>query len=511
MMAISLSQGWFIVLLWSASRSVANPMQYPLQLSVPDSDSAYLDVHRVDLIVDNTAPCRAGIFSEYINYPVNKRFEIMTPEVAAVCGKYHYSELLMPNLLMQESQSEAMQAFRQFDDLVHSNCSSKLEFLLCLNYFPLYSQRRDYPTMPQRSLCQQVKSECLHVLRLGGKAWPEHLDCEMLPVQPDVCEDHFYPCVADASQIAQSVVSETEEIDNPTATTPAPLTTTAQPLAMGLHRNWRRSAWNTPQESATVAYRRDTCTLFKKGKTGVPEVGPPESRDLMANLGYVQTRECCRECMVRVKQTVRYMNARRNASMWSWAFVGTVMAADLMVENGKRTFSLIARVDNILESNPILAGNSFVNIRIPGKSEQECLCSRPDFISPNLFVGNTRRDRESGAVILQVHRMDVIWPQPFNSREQPKPVKKWQKLLHSQRKQAARSASAFARHSQPHVNILEARVLPTHSPEAAATSPRAMTAADQGRHRATAVVGVQELPTSSATGSQVVTGHAMGR
>ncbi len=60
----------------------------------------------------------------------------------------------------EEARDKAMREFKIFEDFIdNSNCSEKLESLLCLLYFPLCYRQRGV-ILPCASLCEEVISSC---------------------------------------------------------------------------------------------------------------------------------------------------------------------------------------------------------------------------------------------------------------------------------------------------------------------------------------------------------------
>lgn len=423
-----------------------------LPMPLEDGDFGPADFQLID-----EPPCRATIFSDYMHYPRQKGPVEMSDAVADICGKYGYSTTMIPNLMLQSSQASALEAYRGFNQLQQTNCSSNLEFFLCLYYFPLYTHGNNrFPTMPQRSLCEEIKGSCLHALQVTGKDWPQHFQCDKLPAESAMCNGEFYPAISTPPSELVEQSMGAEDVRGPESdllflptmipvvsevigtVTPA---TTTEDLSNSAYRHWQRGP--DPSETASQAYSRATCRLFGSSTT-VKEMAPPDDRDVISTLGYPQTEACCNQCAAGVKSDLRAMNTRNDTSKWSWAFYGSVIEANVIVISSRRVFTLTVRIDHILEQSAgiLRLGNNM--LRISGGMEGECVCARPDNTSSNLFMGKTQI--LDGANVHEIHRMDAIWPQPLR-RSPPKPFRKWRRLVHAKQR-----AASFNNHHQQHLH-----------------------------------------------------------
>ena len=104
-----------------------------------------------------------------------------------MCMDMRYNMTKMPNLLGQTDQKDATIRINEFIPLVQIGCSKLLKFFLCSLYAPMCTEQVDETLIipPCRSMCLDVKASCEPVLIRFSFPWPDVLDCNNLPQQPD--------------------------------------------------------------------------------------------------------------------------------------------------------------------------------------------------------------------------------------------------------------------------------------------------------------------------------------
>lgn len=98
-----------------------------------------------------------------------------------MCQEIPYNNTKMPNLLGQFSQGEAAIQVHEYMPLVDIGCSQHLRFFLCSLYAPMCTPVVDAGIPSCRSICLEVRKNCLPVLRKFNYSWPAALDCARLP------------------------------------------------------------------------------------------------------------------------------------------------------------------------------------------------------------------------------------------------------------------------------------------------------------------------------------------
>ncbi|XP_064101578.1 frizzled-9-like isoform X1 [Macrobrachium nipponense] len=98
-----------------------------------------------------------------------------------MCMEMPYNTTRMPNFLGHFSQAEAAIQVHEFMPLVDIGCSHFLRFFLCSLYAPMCTPVVGTAIPSCRSICLEVKSKCLPVLRSFNFSWPAALECSRLP------------------------------------------------------------------------------------------------------------------------------------------------------------------------------------------------------------------------------------------------------------------------------------------------------------------------------------------
>ncbi|XP_063851962.1 frizzled-10-B-like isoform X1 [Scylla paramamosain] len=101
--------------------------------------------------------------------------------IIPMCQEIPYNNTKMPNLLGQFSQGEAAIKVHEYMPLVDIGCSQHLRFFLCSLYAPMCTPVVDAGIPSCRSICLEVRRNCLPVLRKFNYSWPAALDCNRLP------------------------------------------------------------------------------------------------------------------------------------------------------------------------------------------------------------------------------------------------------------------------------------------------------------------------------------------
>ncbi|XP_069471695.1 frizzled-5 [Ambystoma mexicanum] len=110
-----------------------------------------------------------------------------------MCKGIGYNLTYMPNQFNHDTQDEAGLEVHQFWPLVEIHCSPDLKFFLCSMYTPICLADYKKPLPPCRSVCERAKSGCSPLMTQYGFAWPERMNCDILPVLGDsdnLCMDY---------------------------------------------------------------------------------------------------------------------------------------------------------------------------------------------------------------------------------------------------------------------------------------------------------------------------------
>lgn len=112
-----------------------------------------------------------------------------------LCSDTPYNFTRMPNILGHADQQNAAVTIDEYKALVDAQCSSNLKFFLCSMFTPMCTDAVDVAITSCRSVCEEVKKNCLPLLTNFGLPWPETLNCTQFPVkgQGTLCMDPYPP------------------------------------------------------------------------------------------------------------------------------------------------------------------------------------------------------------------------------------------------------------------------------------------------------------------------------
>ena len=111
------------------------------------------------------------------------RYSYRTCEEITVpmCQGIGYNKTYMPNSFHHDNQEEAGLEVHQFWPLVEIQCSPDLKFFLCSMYTPICIDTYDKPLPACKNVCERARSGCAPLMKQYGFAWPEKMNCELLP------------------------------------------------------------------------------------------------------------------------------------------------------------------------------------------------------------------------------------------------------------------------------------------------------------------------------------------
>lgn len=87
----------------------------------------------------------------------------------------------MPNHMGHDTQWEAEQKIVEFKPLMEVGCAPHVQLFICSTFAPMCNGDVSYPIYACRSMCEQSKRGCLHLLARFGYGWPEKFKCSGFP------------------------------------------------------------------------------------------------------------------------------------------------------------------------------------------------------------------------------------------------------------------------------------------------------------------------------------------
>lgn len=120
-----------------------------------------------------------SIFSE-----VKSRCE---PIEISLCKDMPYNLTYYPNSMVQSDQHSLQTQTEHFRPLIKTNCHPQIKFFVCSVFAPMCPEHLPQAVTSCKSVCEEVKRDCLSILQEFGIEWPEPLNCNKFPQAPDLC------------------------------------------------------------------------------------------------------------------------------------------------------------------------------------------------------------------------------------------------------------------------------------------------------------------------------------
>lgn len=98
------------------------------------------------------------------------------------CKGFGYTYVQMPNLVHDQTQSEAKREMYKYSIVLATNCSAAtLQFFLCLLHAPPCVINSTITIPPCREVCEEVRRGCEQYLAVFDTPWPQMLACSRFP------------------------------------------------------------------------------------------------------------------------------------------------------------------------------------------------------------------------------------------------------------------------------------------------------------------------------------------
>uniref|UniRef100_A0A915ACC3 Frizzled-4 n=1 Tax=Parascaris univalens TaxID=6257 RepID=A0A915ACC3_PARUN len=104
-----------------------------------------------------------------------------------LCKDIPYKYTYFPNSLPQPDQQSLQTQTEHFKPLIKTNCNPHIKFFVCSVFAPMCPELMPQAVTSCRSVCEEVKRDCVSILEKFGIEWPELLNCSRFPQAPDLC------------------------------------------------------------------------------------------------------------------------------------------------------------------------------------------------------------------------------------------------------------------------------------------------------------------------------------
>ncbi|VIO96190.1 Uncharacterized protein BM_BM7044 [Brugia malayi] len=104
-----------------------------------------------------------------------------------LCKDIPYKYTYFPNSLLQPDQQSLQTQTEHFKPLIKTNCNPHIKFFICSVFAPMCPEHMPQAVTSCRSVCEEVKRDCVSILLEFGIDWPEPLNCSRFPEAPNLC------------------------------------------------------------------------------------------------------------------------------------------------------------------------------------------------------------------------------------------------------------------------------------------------------------------------------------
>ncbi|CAD6184724.1 unnamed protein product [Caenorhabditis auriculariae] len=109
------------------------------------------------------------------------------PIEIALCKDLPYNYTFYPNNLLQNDQHTLQTHTEHFKPLMKTKCHPHIHFFICSVFAPMCPVSMPQAVTSCKSVCEQVKADCVSILEEFGIGWPEPLNCSQFPDPPELC------------------------------------------------------------------------------------------------------------------------------------------------------------------------------------------------------------------------------------------------------------------------------------------------------------------------------------
>ncbi|CAB3407087.1 unnamed protein product [Caenorhabditis bovis] len=104
-----------------------------------------------------------------------------------LCKDLPYNYTYFPNTILHNDQHTLQTHTEHFKPLMKTKCHPHIHFFICSVFAPMCPISMPQAVTSCKSVCEQVKADCVSILEEFGIGWPEPLNCAQFPDPPELC------------------------------------------------------------------------------------------------------------------------------------------------------------------------------------------------------------------------------------------------------------------------------------------------------------------------------------
>uniref|UniRef100_A0AC35FF44 Frizzled-4 n=1 Tax=Panagrolaimus sp. PS1159 TaxID=55785 RepID=A0AC35FF44_9BILA len=104
-----------------------------------------------------------------------------------LCKDIPYNQTIFPNPIFPHDQQSLQSQIEHFKPLIKTKCNPHIKFFICSVFAPMCPDQLPQAVTSCRSVCEEVKRDCIKILQEFDIQWPAPLNCSKFPEGPDLC------------------------------------------------------------------------------------------------------------------------------------------------------------------------------------------------------------------------------------------------------------------------------------------------------------------------------------
>uniref|UniRef100_A0A0N5BPC9 Frizzled-4 n=1 Tax=Strongyloides papillosus TaxID=174720 RepID=A0A0N5BPC9_STREA len=109
------------------------------------------------------------------------------PVTLPICKDIPYNYTFIPNPIFPHDPATLHLQTDHFKPLIRTQCNPHIKFFICSVFSPMCPEALPQAVTSCKSVCQEVKRDCIKIFTEFDIQWPESLDCDKFPEEPALC------------------------------------------------------------------------------------------------------------------------------------------------------------------------------------------------------------------------------------------------------------------------------------------------------------------------------------
>ncbi|KAI1718693.1 frizzled/Smoothened family membrane region domain-containing protein [Ditylenchus destructor] len=104
-----------------------------------------------------------------------------------LCKDIPYNKTIFPNPYFESDEQNLQTQTEHFKPLIKTKCNPHVQFFICSAFAPMCPDQMPQAVTSCRSVCEEVRRDCIKILQEFDIQWPAILNCSRFPEAPNLC------------------------------------------------------------------------------------------------------------------------------------------------------------------------------------------------------------------------------------------------------------------------------------------------------------------------------------